>query len=366
MATDDFTIYSKPDYFASLLKRISTCKKGDRIAIATMDFNADNPAVQEVVEALCQAAASGASVLLLVDSFIFLTSGKLGSIGPMWFAANAKGKQWPLYRRRLEALQRLEAAGGQYVVTNPPGKRFSKPFIGRSHMKFAVINDYVMVGGCNLTNPQLIDMMIGWRDAHTANTLYGLATGAAHRPTIRTLLHDRDQSHLIDTKTNVLIDAGRPKQSIILDQALQLIDNAQKWLVITCQFFPGGLTGKHLIAARERGVTVTVVFTHPNRHWEPGGPLGVAAQHLNVWRERTRVPRALFAHGLSSHEPFVHAKVIATEQGAIIGSHNYVQAGVLFGTAEIALARYDPAFARAAIASLQKQHTRFPAHFDKP
>jgi hypothetical protein len=53
--------------------------------------------------------------------------------------------------------------------------------------------------------------------------------------------------------------------------------------------------------------------------------------------------------------PGLHAKLIATEKGAIIGSHNYVRTGVQLGTAEIALMRYDTVFARNAIAALRRE-----------
>ena len=40
----------------------------------------------------------------------------------------------------------------------------------------------------------------------------------------------------------VLIDAGVPGQSTIFENALELIDGAQEWLLLTCQFFPNSVT----------------------------------------------------------------------------------------------------------------------------
>jgi hypothetical protein len=47
--------------------------------------------------------------------------------------------------------------------------------------------------------------------------------------------------------------------------------------------------------------------------------------------------------------PRLHAKLLATEQGAMIGSHNYVVQGVTLGTAEAAILRNDPQFSKQAI-----------------
>jgi hypothetical protein len=41
----------------------------------------------------------------------------------------------------------------------------------------------------------------------------------------------------------------------------------------------------------------------------------------------------------------IHAKLLATEQVALVGSHNYVQLGVNFGTAELAMLVRDADFA---------------------
>jgi hypothetical protein len=72
-------------------------------------------------------------------------------------------------------------------------------------------------------------------------------------------------------------------------------------------------------------------------------------------QERTHQPSALFDQQLHKDLPYLHAKLLATEQGAMIGSHNYVGVGVSFGTAELTLLRYDNQFAQSAVAHFHEQ-----------
>ena len=56
---------------------------------------------------------------------------------------------------------------------------------------------------------------------------------------------------------------------------------------------------------------------------------------------------------LSASAPKLHAKLLATDQGVMIGSHNYVKFGVSVGTAEITLKSSDPQLAVQARAKLE-------------
>jgi hypothetical protein len=53
--------------------------------------------------------------------------------------------------------------------------------------------------------------------------------------------------------------------------------------------------------------------------------------------------------------PHIHAKLIATERAAMIGSHNYVVQGVSLGTAEAAILRNDPQFSEQAVEVFTKR-----------
>ena len=349
MTTSDFTFYGKADYFADLARRIGRAKSGSTVTLATMSFIPTDDGIPAVVDALCEAAGRGVRVELAVDAYNFLLS-KHKIVGPLWFSGELPRSVPAFYREKLAALERLKASGGHYTVTNVPARPFMLPFGGRSHIKYSVVDDYVYVGGCNLNTSRDIDLMAGWQDEAAAAWLRAFATDVRKGRNVRKTLQGRDVTERLGSNTELLIDAGVPKQSVIYKKALELIDEAQESVFITCQFFPNSTTTRHLVAAHRRGVDITVLFNHPSQH-----RLHYPLQQAVVWREQMRSPKVFFAHQLPRGERYLHAKLIATERGAIIGSHNYVTAGVNFGTAEIALLRHDPEFALAALRSLHQE-----------
>lgn len=351
MTNNDFTFYSRADYFRQLIQDIHHAQKGERVAVIAMAFNPAEPLVLEIAEALASAAVRGVRVNLIVDAYNFLIDTKMMP-GPLWHRKQIPEKLREPFRSQLAALQRIDIAGGTVTITNTPSRRLSLPQGGRSHIKGAVINDKLYVGGCNLTDASHIDIMTCWHDVPTADWLYAWLQRIVATEQVRTALEDVDAELDIDAHTRLLIDAGVPKQSLIYDEALALIDAAKEWLFITCQFFPGGKTAKHLLAAEKRGVQVEILYSHPRVHGTQA-PL----HHLHILRERSRLPARFFHGQLTKESPKLHAKVLATDQGALVGSHNYVSQGVNLGTAEIALLCRQPAFAVEAV-RFMKQYIR--------
>jgi hypothetical protein len=73
-----------------------------------------------------------------------------------------------------------------------------------------------------------------------------------------------------------------------------------------------------------------------------------------MFRESLRVPKGFFTEMLPRGGDTLHAKLLITDTGTMIGSHNYVAAGVLLGTAEIALLSRDKDFAKQALKTLKR------------
>lgn len=347
----NYNFYSKPGYFKDLQHRISKTMAGDRIVVASMKLQLSNPSIKNIIDQLTEAASRGVTVNLLIDAYSFLAADDSIKPGPLLFRKQLHRPMASPFRGQLEALEKLKMAGGHYTITNQPSRPFTRPFAGRSHLKFAIINDCLFLGGCNLDAPDQLDMMVFWEDKQTADWLYGLAYKIISSGKTRQAMKDKDFAHKLGSKSELLVDCGKPKQSLILKKALELIDQAQESVFIACQYLPNSVTLKHLRAAHRRGVKVTIIYNHPSKH----GVLKGTLQQAVILRERARTPAELFKNYLHKDIPFLHAKLIATDQGAIIGSHNYVAAGVNFGTAEIALLRHDPVFARQALGVLKKE-----------
>jgi hypothetical protein len=337
----DFTCLTRREYFRDLIERIAKTTKGDRVMVITHDFHPDEPLVSELVASIIAASERGVATHFAIDERSF----------PLMQRVPLNKTTQQLIRSQRAILGKLQAAGVKHAVTNKTFHRLVNRFSGRVHTKAAIINDLVYVGGCNLTRTDEIDMMVRWRDPKAAAWLYELIDKIIQTADSKIALGGIDRELTLDPRTKLLLDAGKPRQSLIFEHALQLIDEAKEWIVLTCQYFPNSTTGKHLAAAYKRGVRVGIYYNHPSNH-KPGFNTLI---HAVVLRERTRHPSALFAEQLHKKAPYIHAKLLATEQSCMIGSHNYLVTGVNLGTAELTLLRHDPEFSRRAVAHLRRQ-----------
>lgn len=337
-----YTFYATREYFAQLTKDIDATIAGDRVLLAAMTLDPTVATIEHVVDALHDAATRGVHVTLQVDAHAFMVDDDKKP-GPLFYHTHLPAKMRGFHAILQDTLRRLEEAGATVVVTNPPHRRFASPFAGRSHIKASIVNDIVYLGGCNLSTPHL-DAMVRWHDPQTANWLYNMLNSRAKNPASLQAFGTTDIRHVVDDTTEIILDVGVKRQSAIYEQALAAIDNAQEWLVITCQFFPNSRTAERLRAAHTRGVRVVPIFNHHTAH----SHLHAHLQHAVTSRERLRMPGSFFETELPKGQTFLHAKVLATERELLIGSHNYVPSGVNFGTAEIALHSQDPHCAQAS------------------
>jgi phosphatidylserine/phosphatidylglycerophosphate/cardiolipin synthase-like enzyme len=345
-----FTFYTNTEYWVALTGFIKSTQRGDRILLMSMTLEPTEPEIAKVLHEIELAAARGVTVNIAIDAHSFLLNPS-HLPGPLWSRRKLSEKLPRYYLNKLRAIEKINAYPTAHAdIINIPSRRYSLPVVGRSHIKAAIINDDVFIGGCNLEQGKRMDLMAHWQSRDDAERLYALLTQVIHGKQTSTVLAGIDRRMAISGGNQLLIDAGTKRQSIIFDEAMNMIDSAEKWLVITCQYFPNSITAKHLVAAMRRGVKVEVLYSHPHHH----GLIGGFGQHVNILRERTRVPRSLFKDGLSRKEPMLHAKLIACDKGIMLGSHNYVRAGVLLGTAEIALKSSDIGLAREAVKSLHR------------
>lgn len=345
MPLPKFQLYSRKEYFDSLTGHAKRAVKGGSITVMSMDFEPQEPNISRLMQALCAAASRGVEVRLVIDAINFLMS-PAGKPGPLWYGRDFLSTTAEPFRSTVHRLKELELHGGKYWILNLPNRPFTNPVSGRSHMKLALVNDTVYIGGCNLRDASETDIMASWEDSKTATWLYGITRKITEAGTARQAFGNQDQTHVINDMMTIFVDCGVKKQSVIYGQALAYIDDAKSKVYITCQYFPGGPTAQHLLAAKNRGVEVTILYNGPKAHDQALG------QYLYNLRERSRLPADFFKLQLPDGTPKLHAKLIATEHGAMLGSHNFINIGVNLGTAEIVLRVDDPAFAEAAIAKI--------------
>jgi phosphatidylserine/phosphatidylglycerophosphate/cardiolipin synthase-like enzyme len=329
-ASEKYQFFTAQEYWRILPSYIAKTKASDRLALMAMDFDPTGQYMQAIFAAILQAAKRSVNVWLVIDAH------------SLWHNA------------QKEALASINAqASGHACVVNRPKHSLKSPYAnaGRSHIKFLVINDVVFLGGCNLASEQLLDVMVCQTNSTLADYLYDLIATAYHAGHVGRALHWQDQRLELDANTCLLIDAGKSRQSIILDQALQLIDDSETSITIAGQFFPNSVTGQHLAAASKRGVAVHIVFSPPAAHSQTIK----LSQYYSLWREKLRLPPELFAEMLPADTHLLHAKLLVTDKGSLLGSHNLVRASVVLGTAEIALLTSEPTFGEGALAALGRQ-----------
>ncbi len=346
--------YDKRDYLATLARRFRAATSSSRILLMSMTLDADIPEVTAVLEALETAGRKGARIWLGIDARSFLDANGQHATkpSPLWLRKTIPRQLQPPYTSKMDWLNRLAQHEHTHVnVTNLPAHRLSLPIAGRSHIKAALIDTEIILGSCNLDGPDYIEQALGWHSPRAADQLFELLRPAIETGNVRSALHDQDQHISLSEHSGILVDAGVPGQSRILQQALTLIDSAQDWLTLTCQFFPNDITLKHLQRARERGVDVRVIYSNLSKF----SGFAKTLQVTNRTIERLRVPPTMFAGELGAEQPYMHAKTLACDKGLMIGSHNYVSIGVRLGTAEITYYSADAALAEQAASLLLRQ-----------
>ena len=346
----NFDIYATSDYFDDLITRISKTGEGDKVTLATMILFPVDPMVKRIVEELAAAAIRGANVTLWFDAHTFLIL-RGQRLGPLFFRKNMPGQVTASFRPAHEAIMHLRRSGVKCLMTNVPGKVLSNPLSGRSHIKFSLINDRVYIGGCNLDRSTNLDVMVAWDDSSTVEWLEALVASTELTGQVKLATGGMDEQHSLDGGESLLLDAGVAGQSIIFDKALQMIDRSKKYVTLTCQFFPNDLTIRHLLAAYNRGVKVKIIYNHPSKHLWPQFALHFAVEKSS----KLRLPESFFKGVVDANRPYLHAKILITEEGVMIGSHNYVRAGVSLGTAEIALFSHNTALSRQVEETILKQ-----------
>jgi len=336
-----YRIYTKREYLEYLTQTALGLGKGDKITLATMTFSPEVQEINQLADALCHAAKSGADVTLQLDAYSFIIY--KSKLGPLLIGSVPSRLFGRIFNQRRTAINALKDSGVNAIITNRPTKRLYNPFGGRSHIKWAIINNLVLTGGCNLSDPDQDDLMISWEDPKLAKTLTGITNNFSNHPTTSKSFDSTDRTININSDTNLLLDAGVKHQSLILDSAVGLIDAADKSVVFTCQFFPRGKILQSLQSAHDRGVDVKIIYNHPSQHTFPFNLLHYWVKHS----AKAKGAAKLFSYERNKSQSYLHSKIILTDKAVMIGSHNYVDAGVDFGTSEVSILSTNPQIKKA-------------------
>lgn len=304
------------DYVEDLIKTINRSKHRVNLIALTI---AEDAQTRQLIDALCRASERGVEVSVAFD--LYFTYREMEKTSRHWWAF------WNRTQLMRETRKRLSKSG---VKVQWLGQFGLFIFFRRTHIKWSVVDDTVYCfGGINIhhTGISNVDYMFKLKDSSLAEELAG-----EHR---RILSADRAghgyASHLFGTISHtVLIDGGKPNDSIIYRHVLSYALEAEK-IIYVSQYCPSSQLARIL-----------------RQH-------GDAKLYFNPWRNaddifnRWLIRWSTYRHGFKNHyrrKKYLHAKfMIFTmpngKEVAITGSHNFVAGGVLFGTREVALETTD-------------------------
>ncbi len=329
---NDVIFLTRKQYFSEITNKISITKKNDFIALATMNLETNN-VCSDLIKAINKSAKNKANISIFYDSYNYIIN-KYSLPGPLfWHTKLPKKIRLNPWKNLKETVYNLQQNGANTTLTNIPKKRFSIPFSGRSHIKFCVINNNVYLGGCNLSSSDDIDIMLKFSDKKLTNSIKKFIQDVKLKNNVYEALNNKDIQLKINPKTELFIDSGVKNQSLIYEQAMSLIDSAEEYIFMTCQFFPNTTTIKKLKQAYERGVKIELLYNHPSKHPFPKNLL----HYFVKFYYQLFLPKDLSSNELPKNNLYIHSKILLNEKTSMVGSHNYVNAGVAFGTAEICL-----------------------------
>lgn len=314
--------------------RLETQKAKKRVWGQAMSMQAGHPG-QLFFYIFEQAAQRGLDARLNIDWFSRLASeAGINSTIPIK-AMIGKGKYHKFFKEHNEATyQDLAKSGVKVKFLNPPDKvQQIFPFLGRNHIKMYIVDNAAWLGGVNICDASLksIDFVVKILDPQVIEVL---------TEQFESVNQEKEDQHIDLENGTVLIDGGKPGQSIILDAAKYMVDIAKKKVKNISFFTPDGPFLKSLRSTHDRGVDVEVL--------KPVTTSGIYVlldfiNKVNMNIKGRKIP-------FTQIEDSVHAKLlIVDDETVLFGSHNLMASGVNAGTQEIAFYSSHPILVRNLI-----------------
>lgn len=204
--------------------------------------------------------------------------------------------------------------------------------IGRDHKKIIVIDDKAYLGGVNFTelDAKRIDFML-----KTDNPSIVLALSTLFDESLNDVLQV-DRNIPCDQNNILLVDGGEPGESIIIQNAYDIMNNEADSIVLISPYPPAGKLLSQLNNAVKRGVKVKFITSSK-------GSLVSFAPKVSQLVHQIGTRKPLFS--ILHVDGIVHAKALLAcgNREAMIGSHNFDEIFVKLGTEEVSLRTCEPA-----------------------
>lgn len=303
-------------YAHELAMAISNARQ--EVAIIATMLRANDDRSQAIIDALCLAADRGVAVSVYADTFTYLE--------PKEFLLRSPKRQ---PARAINALKLEHKLKGHGVKFHWLGRKASLLITGRTHIKWAIIDDTVYsFGGVNLDKESFsyTDYMIRIHDARLSELL--LAEHTRIRRSDKRGSGTRNRTIELDKHTNILLDGGLIGSSLIYRRACELALQAST-ITLVSQYCPTGPLSRTL-----KRKHATLYYNH----WRDAS-----------WANRVTISLGMLASKSSTvyrRDIYLHAKFIIFtmpdgKKVAISGSHNFMHGSGIVGTREIAIETSD-------------------------
>ncbi|MFZ1721951.1 MAG: phosphatidylserine/phosphatidylglycerophosphate/cardiolipin synthase family protein [Microgenomates group bacterium] len=294
--------------------------------IQTMAFEAGHFS-DLLTHSLVQASQRGVDVRFVCDAYSdYVTANSFNHL--RWFMSNENRQhQYFLLERKSALLIGLEKACKTKRTNYPEFLLSQTPlpgFLGRDHKKISLIDGKVYIGGSNLTplDSTRADIMIKTDNKHIVE--------GAKRIFLNSFIDKPAKDFILrcDSNNRLLIDEGKMGRSLIMEEACNVVNSAQEKIILVSPYIPMQRLRNALNNASSRGVSVEIVTSNETQ-------LGFAPKLSQL------------VHNFGQSEPefsilrcpeTVHAKILTVDNTiAMVGSHNFDELFVYFGTEEIVL-----------------------------
>lgn len=323
MAAKHFDVLSPLAFLEDIEHEAKSAKK--RIWAQAMEVEPGDIA-NRLLNLVEEAGKKSLDARLNIDHYSLMVTDGLPNFPPVLIS-----RDW---RKRLQIrkdiFSRIENNGAKISYINKP--TLLEKFVytmGRNHMKIFIVDDIAWIGGVNFADGYFKrqDIMVKITDKAITDQIAQVFM-EAHEERLK-------EDEVLKTNNAALfIDSGRTGKSVILDEAVRMIDKAKQTVQVVTAFVPDGKFLRALIAADRRGVMVELAVSDPSA--TPGvfkpvnyfSDIQLKLKHVNFKISYQKLP--------------VHAKVLIVDKRiAFLGSHNFLTKGVMMRTAEIALQSED-------------------------
>ena len=306
-------------YIEDFKKELTKATKRIYLQSMVVEFSKETT---DITDVMIEKAQSGVDVQLHIDYFT-----KMMTYTEV-LSPRARERYITKQKEMLAIVNQLISHNCNITYINKPKKPTYQMFprLGRNHMKLTIIDDTIYIGGVSTAK-----RFFGYADFMIKTTYPPLVKEVSEeffKVNVNRLTKDR--AIPIDQETTLLLDSGKPGESVIFTKAIEMVNSAKKKIQYISQYIPDFELLEALNKAKKRGVEVKLITylpkLKPDKHTEN------KIEHLLFASASKGLKLSYYS------KSYVHAKLmIIDEKIAIFGSHNYSKFGVLFGTDEIAL-----------------------------